>query len=59
MYVCTHICSCVCEELFLVYMKIQTVYSEENLSPRIPAANRKINPICYKQSMQSNKSTSA
>jgi len=53
-------CICVCEEEFyLAYRKIKTAYSEEDLSQRITQANRKINPMYHRQSMQSKKSTNA
>lgn len=53
-----YVCICVCEEEFyLVYRKIKTAYSREDLSQRITQANRKINPVYHRLSMQSNKST--
>lgn len=55
-----YVCICVCEEEFyLASRKIKTAYSKEDLSQRITQANRKINPMCHRQSMQSNKSTNA
>lgn len=55
-----YVCVCVCEEEFyLAYRKIKTAYSEGDLSQRITRANRTINPIRHRQSMQSNQSTNA